>query len=665
MRKTLALLLAAALTAAAIATAAAWPRATAEERDRAVSPARPAAHSWDKEVVDLFARLPVQDGGRVKPLSTYARYTLTALNGRQSTKTAAGDPISATEWLLDCLFFPDIAATHPSFVVDNEAALDAVGLAHEGKSRRDRYSYQDLAPARAKLRELAGQYMAIEEKKRNPLQGQVVDLYVNVSRFEALVDTVAPAVHGPRSSDSPVLAKVFGPDARPTLSQVLLRADAIRAALQEPEDPHAQGRDPLADWLQGIVESSGTLTLLPPPREAAANSEWLTSGALAAEVLFHGAPLADQLAALGDLEEMYASRQDPDAFRRHAEDFRARSVGVADARGEYAKVPVEVAFYRLDPFYWALIVFVLAFAFFTAPSWHFRGKLLPTLSASFTWGGLALVVAGITLRCVIRSRPPVSTLYETILFVTGVAVLAALVTEKISRRGIAGSAAPLLGAAGMFLANRYEVTDGVDTMPSLVAVLDTNFWLATHVTTVTIGYAAGLLAGAIGHVYLFAKAFGLKKGDPGFFKSLTSMTYGVLCFGLLFSFVGTVLGGIWANDSWGRFWGWDPKENGALAIVLWELIVLHARMAGYIRGFGLAMASIFGGMVVAASWWGVNLLGVGLHSYGFTSGILVTLLGFFAVETAVLLLGAAYQVFGPGEAAAPADPAVPPLPPSG
>src|SRR5690606_21223804 len=164
---------------------------------------------------------------------------------------------------------------------------------------------------------------------------------------------------------------------------------------------------------------------------------------------------------------------------------------------------------------------------------------------------------------------------------------------------------------------------------NLVAVLDTNFWLSTHVTTVTMGYAAGLLAAALAHIYIFGKRFNLKKDDPAFYKSITRMTYGVICFGFLFACVGTILGGIWANYSWGRFWGWDPKENGALMICLWGLIILHARMGGYIRDLGIAITSVIMGMIIAFSWWGVNLLGVGLHSYGFTSGIMNMLVIFW------------------------------------
>src|SRR5262249_33642462 len=134
--------------------------------------------------------------------------------------------------------------------------------------------------------------------------------------------------------------------------------------------------------------------------------------------------------------------------------------------------------------------------------------------------GALLLVAGITMRCVIRGRPPVSTLYETVLFVTAVAVIVGMVAEYVNRKGIALALSTVLGAGGLALANKYELVEKGDTMPSLVAVLDTNFWLATHVTCVTIGYGAGLLAGVIGHVYLLGKVFGLKKSDTGFYKTL-------------------------------------------------------------------------------------------------------------------------------------------------
>jgi ABC-type transport system involved in cytochrome c biogenesis permease subunit len=122
--------------------------------------------------------------------------------------------------------------------------------------------------------------------------------------------------------------------------------------------------------------------------------------------------------------------------------------------------------------------------------------------------------------------------------------------------------------------------------------------------------------------------------------SLERMAYGVVCFSLFFSFVGTILGGIWADQSWGRFWGWDPKENGALMIVLWNAFILHVRWGKLSSERGLMAMMVFGNIVTALSWFGVNMLGIGLHSYGFMDKAFFWLLIF--VITQALLIGAAY-----------------------
>jgi ABC-type transport system involved in cytochrome c biogenesis permease subunit len=247
----------------------------------------------------------------------------------------------------------------------------------------------------------------------------------------------------------------------------------------------------------------------------------------------------------------------------------------------------------------------------------------------------------------------VVTLYDTILFITSSIVLVGMLLEWLMRQRIALPMAALLGAAGMFFANKYEMyeisTQG-DTIASVVAVLDTNYYLAIHVTTIALGYAGGLLAGALAHVWVLGKLFGLRRGQPRFYKSLTRMTYGVVCFSLLFSIFGTIMGGVWANDSWGRFWGWDPKENGALLICLWLLLILHARLGGYVRERGFMVLCILAAVVVSISWWGVNLLSVGLHSYGFTSGAAVKLYIFWAIEGGVILLAALQGLLESGRA---------------
>ena len=126
---------------------------------------------------------------------------------------------------------------------------------------------------------------------------------------------------------------------------------------------------------------------------------------------------------------------------------------------------------------------------------------------------------------------------------------------------------------------------------------------------------------------------------PAHGQALARTMFGIICFAALFSFAGTVLGGIWADQSWGRFWGWDPKENGALLIVLWCALVLHAHWGRMIKGRGLAVLSVFGGIVTSWSWFGTNQLGVGLHSYGFMESTAFWLLLFVASQLLLMAIG--------------------------
>jgi ABC-type transport system involved in cytochrome c biogenesis permease subunit len=191
--------------------------------------------------------------------------------------------------------------------------------------------------------------------------------------------------------------------------------------------------------------------------------------------------------------------------------------------------------------------------------------------------------------------------------------------------------------------------DKGDTMHVLQAVLDTQFWLSTHVITVTLGYGATFLAGMLGTCAIIHRLLcGLSKTTSrdtlqqqrSTQERFYRMTYGVVCFALFFSFIGTVLGGLWADDSWGRFWGWDPKENGALMIVLWNAAILHARWDRWIGQRGFALFAIGGNIVTAWSWFGTNQLGIGLHSYGFTSGVLMLLAGYVLSQLVLILVGA-------------------------
>jgi ABC-type transport system involved in cytochrome c biogenesis permease subunit len=170
------------------------------------------------------------------------------------------------------------------------------------------------------------------------------------------------------------------------------------------------------------------------------------------------------------------------------------------------------------------------------------------------------------------------------------------------------------------------------------AVLDSNFWLATHVVAVTIGYSATFMAGFVGIVYILVGVYTPWLKDETS-KALGKMIYGTVAFALLFSFVGTVLGGIWADQSWGRFWGWDPKENGAVLIVLMNALILHARWGGMVKLRGVAVLAVLGNIITAWSWFGTNMLGVGLHSYGFMDSALFWLLFFVATQLAIMAAG--------------------------
>jgi cytochrome c-type biogenesis protein CcsB len=276
---------------------------------------------------------------------------------------------------------------------------------------------------------------------------------------------------------------------------------------------------------------------------------------------------------------------------------------------------------------------------------------------------LTLIVhaGGLIYRIVHEGRPPVTNLYSSAIFIGVAAVIFGLLLEWAFPHGIGVIVAAVVDFCALLIAH-HLARDG-DTMIMLQAVLDTNFWLATHVVAVTLGYAGTFMAGFLAIMYVVLGSFTTRLKDPvdqrivsadgeriqgsgrPLGKVLTTMIYAIVCFATLFSFVGTVLGGIWADQSWGRFWGWDVKENGALMIVLWNAIVLHARWGGIAKERGIACLAIGGNIVTSWSWFGVNMLGIGLHTYGAMDAAKVALV-LFAL-TQVALIAIAYFRCGP------------------
>lgn len=294
-----------------------------------------------------------------------------------------------------------------------------------------------------------------------------------------------------------------------------------------------------------------------------------------------------------------------------------------DIPGVMRRMDLEVWFNRASMFTGAAAVYVLASLALVA-SFLFRARAddaglrwAERLRVSAVWMIVAAVIVhtvAIVMRMHLQGRPPVTNLYSSAVFVGWASVLVGLLLERLHPLGVSALASAAVGFGTLVVAHNLG-NDG-DTMQMMQAVLDTNFWLATHVVTITLGYSATFLAGALGAVYLIARcATGWLTKERA--QALSRMIYGTVCFALLLSFVGTVLGGIWADQSWGRFWGWDPKENGAALVVLLNAIVLHARWGGMVRERGIAALAVGGNVVTAWSWFGTNMLGVGLHSYGF------------------------------------------------
>jgi ABC-type transport system involved in cytochrome c biogenesis permease subunit len=305
-------------------------------------------------------------------------------------------------------------------------------------------------------------------------------------------------------------------------------------------------------------------------------------------------------------------------------------------------VRFEAFFNRATPFYYALAIYVVV-AVLIVGSWLFMWKPLNTTAFWLLMINLVIHTFGILARMDIQDRPPVTNLYSSAIFVGWGAVLLGACIERIYRNGLGAATASVIGFVTLIIAHNLAL-DG-DTMTMMQAVLDTNFWLATHVVVVTLGYSATFLAGVLGMVLIVMGVMADPRQAQSR-KTLARMIYGTVCFAALFSFVGTILGGLWADQSWGRFWGWDPKENGAMLIVLWNALVLHSRWGGLVRERGIAMLAVGGNAVTAWSWFGTNMLGTGLHAYGFMESGVFWLYSWYAVQViflAVAWVGAARQ----------------------
>jgi ABC-type transport system involved in cytochrome c biogenesis permease subunit len=326
----------------------------------------------------------------------------------------------------------------------------------------------------------------------------------------------------------------------------------------------------------------------------------------------------------------------PDDFNKALDEYHARLEStMPDA---VHKAEFEVFFNDFEPFYHCTVLYIIIL-FLGCCSWV--GFRTPLARSAFWLCVLTLLVHtwAIGARMYIQDRPPITNLYSTAIYIGWACVLLGLIIEVIFRNSFGVVLSGAIGLATTIIAHNLAL-DG-DTLQMMQAVLDTNFWLATHVVIINTGYAATFVAGFAGIAFIvlalihyFTQAL-----HRDTFLVLSRILYGILCFATLTSFVGTMLGGIWADQSWGRFWGWDPKENGALMIVIMNALILHARWGGIVQQRGIAVLSLVGNILTGWSWFGVNMLGVGLHAYGFMEGAQWWLGLFVLTQVALIIVG--------------------------
>ena len=323
-----------------------------------------------------------------------------------------------------------------------------------------------------------------------------------------------------------------------------------------------------------------------------------------------------------------------DEFNSTLETYLAKVDLTSPTGMKPGRMKAELFYNAFSPFYVAMIIYLVAF-FASVFGWIGWRESWNRAAFSLLILALAVHVFGLISRVYISGRPPVTNLYSSALFVSAAMVVLMLVVERFTRIGMGNVMASLGAFLALLWAWTMTIIDG-DTFTVMVAVLDTQFWLATHVVIISIGYAATFGAGLLGLAFLVSSLVSPSMKAKGTRRLVSNVIYGTVCFGLLCSFFGTVLGGLWGDDSWGRFWGWDPKENGALMIVLWNAVVLHARWGGMVRERGLAALAVLGNVVVLWSWKGVNAMGVGLHAYAATEDDTVTKILYLGIAHVVV-----------------------------
>lgn len=552
----------------------------------------------------------VMKGGRLMPLSSAAADTLRSIGGRASAKilTEGGSRKSATatEWLAYINAFPLKAAEEPFFRTDNRELQNLLGA--DGRY----YSYNDLD---AKYDEVAA---AASSKDPSPFSAACREALEKAAAYECASNALA----------------FYFQDSTPRKTFEMWR-DMASTAKRELDEAKAQNRKPdtarLSDMYRCLEFFKGS-----KEREEHMKDS----------IIYAAEDGGRRLTPLDVLLDPRPSNRKLETFSRLGDFVESVSAGAQDGIAKAAaalnaslppsfKIRFEDFCNRLDVFYRGALLYVASFALFLlAAAFKDRAEALRPAAFAMMAAAFAAQTFGVFARMIIQMRPPVTNLYSSVIFAGWAAAAIGIALYLKKRRPMYAIAAAPMGFMSILVALNLPYSG--DTMGMMRAVLNSNFWLATHIVPMMLGYCGVFLAGVAASFRLIANVFSKTPAEDA--KETASTVYAVLCFAMVFSFAGTMLGGVWADMSWGRFWGWDPKENGALMAVLWCALVVHCRALRICSDRAvLAMAAI-GNIVAAWAWFGVNMLGVGLHSYGFMSAGWKWLILFAAIQAAIAFL---------------------------
>lgn len=594
-----------------------------------------------KKALEAFAQIPILNDGRVKPIDTYARLTLLQFSGRNST----GDE-SAAEWMGRLLFEPGTTEDDLIFLVEHPELLDDMGVERtqavegERKPSSRRFSFNHLRPGVLELERLAQQAQAKEEDDRDLVEKEALRVYLNVLTYRALGQVFAYAreLPGLVIDDAEMREQLKIPEEMTTFTYLDLKdraealAEIVKEAQAEPDTENwtetQQRAFTLARMMFAFRQNLSELPLYLLPEAPHGTDVWVSP----LDALHNpdgDSNLIEAAHRAGEMAQDWQNRN-WDAVAEHAEWITQFSRARMDHNRDVGLTAREARFNRADYFGKAKFWYILAFFLSTGALLSGSDKLR---IAAWVPLGIALLmhVTGLGWRIFLTARPPVTNLYGTFLFVGLICLLLALLVEVFQKNALGLFVGSFIALTFLFVAARFAAEG--DTLNKVVAVLASNFWLSTHVLAVTTGYAGVWIAGVFGHIWLVLKVL----GKPRELLDKVKMPMeGLLGFGLTFAFLGTMLGGVWADQSWGRFWGWDPKENGALLIVLWSAVIYHAKVGGMIRDIGMAAGTVVGCIMVILAWLGINLLGVGLHSYGFTDSMFNGFITYLLFEVAFL-----------------------------